>query len=74
LMLVGEQQVSARLPWLQAEIAMVRLAALVCLGATAGKALPGSQVRIGRDRAEPMESELTELVTLTAHPSSIRRS
>ena len=74
LMLVGEQQVFARLPWLQAEIAMVRPAALVCLGATAGKALPGSQVRVGRDRAEPMESELTELVTLTAHPSSILRS
>ena len=59
---------------LQAEIAMVRPAALGCLGTTAGKALPGSQVRVGRDRAEPMESELTELVTLTAHPSSILRS
>ena len=64
-------QVSACLPWLQAEIAMVRPAALVCLGATAGQALLGSQVRVGRDRGEPMESEL---VTLTAHPSSILRS
>ena len=68
------RQVSACLPWPQAEIAMVRPAALVCLGATAGQALLGPQVRIGCDRGEPMESELAELVTLIAHPSSILRS
>ncbi len=67
-------EVSACLPWLRAEIAMVRPAALVCLGATAGQALVGPQVRVGRDRGEPLESELAELVTLTAHPSSILRS
>jgi uracil-DNA glycosylase len=67
-------QISACLPWLQAEIAMVRPAALVCLGATAGQALVGPQVRVGRDRGQPLESELAELVTVTAHPSSILRS
>jgi uracil-DNA glycosylase len=67
-------QVSACLPWLEAEIAMVHPTALVCLGATAAQALLGSQVRIGRDRGKPMESEFAELVTLTAHPSSILRS
>ncbi len=67
-------QVSACLPWLQAEIAVVHPTALVCLGATAAQALLGSQVRIGRDRGQPMESELAELVTLTAHPSSILRA
>ena len=47
---------------------------LVCLGATAVQALLGSHIRIGRDRGQPLESELAELVTTTAHPSSILRS
>ncbi len=67
-------QVSACLPWLDAEIAMITPTALVCLGATAAQALLGSHVRIGRDRGQPMESDLAQLVTLTAHPSSILRS
>jgi uracil-DNA glycosylase family protein len=66
-------QVTACLPWLQAEVAMVKPTALMCLGATAGKALLGSQIRIGRDRGTQIESDLAELVTLTAHPSSILR-
>jgi uracil-DNA glycosylase len=67
-------QVSACLPWLEAELSVVRPRAVVLLGATAAQALLGSQVRIGRDRGRPMESELAELVTLTAHPSSILRA
>jgi uracil-DNA glycosylase len=43
------------------------------LGATSGKALRGSQIRIGRDRGTQIDSDLAELVTLTAHPSSILR-
>jgi uracil-DNA glycosylase len=46
---------------------------LVCLGATAAQALLGSQIRIGRDRGTAIDSDLAELVTLTAHPSSILR-
>ncbi len=42
-------------------------------GATAVRALLGSRIRIGRDRGRPLESELAELVTPTAHPSSILR-
>jgi uracil-DNA glycosylase family protein len=67
-------QVSACLPWLEAELTVVRPKAVVLLGATAAQALLGSQVRIGRDRGKPMESQLAELVTLTAHPSSILRA
>ncbi len=66
-------QVSACLPWLEAELAAVRPDALVCLGATAGQALLGGQLRIGRDRGRPLHSDLAELVTVTAHPSSILR-
>ncbi|MBV9047711.1 MAG: UdgX family uracil-DNA binding protein [Solirubrobacterales bacterium] len=67
-------QVNACLPWLRAELAVVRPTALVLLGATAAQALLGSQIRIGRDRGRPVESDLAELVTLTAHPSSILRA
>jgi DNA polymerase len=67
-------QVSACLPWLQAELAVVKPQAVVCLGATAAQALLGPQVRIGRDRGQPMDSELAELVTLTTHPSAILRA
>ncbi len=67
-------QVSACLPWLEAELDVVRPEAVVLLGATAAQALLGSQVRIGRDRGKPMESGLASLVTLTAHPSSILRA
>jgi uracil-DNA glycosylase family protein len=67
-------QVSACLPWLDAELSAVRPRAVVLLGATAAQALLGSQVRIGRDRGRRMESDRAELVTLTAHPSSILRA
>ncbi len=66
--------VSACMPWLKAELALVAPEALVCLGATAAQALLGPQVRIGRDRGRPMESQLAELVTVTTHPSAILRS
>jgi DNA polymerase len=67
-------QVQACMPWLEAELAVVRPRALVCLGATAGQALIGPSVRVGRDRGRPLESELAELVTITVHPSSILRA
>jgi uracil-DNA glycosylase len=67
-------QVTACLPWLEAERAMVKPAALVMLGATAAQALLGSQIRIGRDRGRPVDSDLAELVTITTHPSAILRA
>jgi DNA polymerase len=67
-------QIQACLPWLHAELEVVQPAALVCLGATAGQALLGSWVRIGRHRGQPMESDLAELVTITTHPSAILRA
>lgn len=67
-------QVNACLPWLRAELSVVSPAVLVCLGATAAQALLGPQVRIGRDRGRPMDSELAELVTVTTHPSAILRA
>jgi DNA polymerase len=67
-------QVTACMPWLNAEIELVKPEAVVLLGATAAQALLGSGVRIGRDRGKPMDSSLAEIVTITAHPSSILRA
>jgi DNA polymerase len=67
-------QINACLPWLRAELEVVRPVVLVCLGATAGQALLGSWVRIGRHRGQPIESDLAELVTITTHPSAILRA
>jgi uracil-DNA glycosylase family protein len=66
--------VNACRPWLNAELAVVRPQALICLGATAAQALLGSHIRVGRDRGRPQESDMADLVTLTAHPSSILRA
>jgi DNA polymerase len=67
-------QVNACLPWLRAELEIVKPQALVLLGATASQALLGSHVRIGRDRGRPIDSDLAELVTITTHPSAILRA
>ena len=67
-------QVSACLPWLDAELELVHPAALVLLGAVAAQALLGSQVRIGRDRGRALESELAPLVMITTHPSAVLRT
>jgi DNA polymerase len=67
-------QVKACLPWLDAELAMVHPPALVLLGAIAAQALLGPEIRIGRDRGRPIDSDLAELVTITTHPSAILRA
>jgi uracil-DNA glycosylase len=67
-------QVNACLPWLRAELQVVRPEAVVLLGATAVQALAGSQVRIGRDHGNPIDSDLAELVNVTTHPSAILRA
>jgi uracil-DNA glycosylase family protein len=66
--------VRACLPWLEAELEVVKPQVLLCLGATAAQALLGPQIRIGRDRARSMESDLAQLVTITTHPSAILRT
>jgi DNA polymerase len=60
-------------PWLEAELAVVKPAALVCLGATAAQALLGRGFRVTRERGRWVESELAEHVTATIHPSAILR-
>ncbi|HRC62945.1 MAG TPA: uracil-DNA glycosylase family protein, partial [Dehalococcoidia bacterium] len=67
------REIEACQPWLQAEIEVVRPQVLVCLGATAAKALLGPGVSVTRQRGRFIESLLAPHVTLTVHPSSVLR-
>jgi DNA polymerase len=66
-------EIGACRPWLDAEIAVVHPRIIVCLGATAAKALLGSSFKVSVDRGRFVESALAPLVTATVHPSSILR-
>ena len=69
-----KSEVDACMPWLRAELDVVKPNALVLLGATAGKALLGSGFRLGEARGRPIESDLAPFVTATIHPSAILRA
>lgn len=67
-------EIRACLPWLEQEIARVGPRVLVCLGATAAKALLGSGFRVTKQRGEPVPSDLAPHVLATVHPSSLLRA
>jgi uracil-DNA glycosylase family protein len=69
-----KSEVDACLPWLRAELGLVRPRVLVILGATAGKALMGSGFRLTRVRGQQLESDLAPFVTATIHPAAILRA
>jgi uracil-DNA glycosylase len=66
-------EIGACRPWLESEIAVVHPHAIVCLGATAAKALLGASFKVSVQRGSFVESSLAPLVTATVHPSSILR-
>lgn len=68
------REIGACLPWLEAELDLIRPKILVCLGASAAQALLGRSFRVTTERGRFVQSELAELVTATVHPSSILRS
>jgi uracil-DNA glycosylase family protein len=69
----NQEEITACRPWLEAELQVVKPRVMVCLGATAAKALLGSDFRVTRDRGKLVESDLAPLATGTVHPSSILR-
>jgi uracil-DNA glycosylase len=70
----NQMEVTACRPWLEAEIAQVRPAIVVALGATAAQALIGPQFRVTRQRGQFFALDIAPVVTATVHPSSILRS
>jgi uracil-DNA glycosylase family protein len=70
----GKREVDACMPWLRAELDVVKPTALLLLGATAGKALLGESFKLTQSRGGPLDSDLAELVVATIHPSAILRA
>ncbi len=70
----NREEVLACRMWLDDEIAAVKPAMIVALGATAAGTLLGSAAKVTRDRGKFFPSTLAPLVTLTVHPSSILRA
>jgi uracil-DNA glycosylase len=67
-------EISACMPWLEAELQQVAPQILVCLGATAAQAILGPSFRVTKQRGTLVDSELAPAVTATVHPSSILRA
>jgi DNA polymerase len=67
-------EITACRPWLEAEIAVIKPRAIVCLGSTAAQALIGPRFRVSTQRGTFVQSPLALLVTATVHPSSILRA
>jgi len=61
-------EIGACRPWLDAEIAVVHPRVVVCLGATAAKALLGAAFKVSVERGRFVASPLAPLVTATVPP------
>jgi DNA polymerase len=68
------EEIKACAPWLEAELEVVEPELLVCLGATAVKAVIGSKARVMKDHGEFLESRLGRTAVPTLHPSAILRA
>ena len=66
-----EREVVACSPWLRSEIELVAPAVLVCLGATAAKAMLGKAFRLTQHRGEMFDQLAGPALTATLHPSAI---
>jgi len=70
----GALEITACMPWLQAEVAVIKPKVVVCLGATAGQAVIGKSWRVTKDRGIFVPSMFAEHVMGTIHPSAILRA
>jgi DNA polymerase len=66
--------IKACMPWLKAELQLVRPAVVVLLGATAAQAVFGPKFRITRERGKVLEHPLASALIATLHPSAILRA
>jgi uracil-DNA glycosylase family protein len=68
------RHVEACKPWLQAEILVIEPQVIVCLGATAAKALLGGHFRVSRQRGQFVESAEGLPLLATHHPAAVLRA
>jgi DNA polymerase len=70
----NSSEIRACRPWLDVEIELVEPRLLLCLGATAAKALLGKDFRITQSRGKPITAEELPTVITTVHPSAVLRT
>jgi uracil-DNA glycosylase len=71
------RHITACRPWLVEELRIVDPEIIVCLGATAAKALLGSAIRVTKDRGALIERETSlgsRQFLVTIHPSAVLRA
>jgi uracil-DNA glycosylase len=69
----SSMEIKACMPWLEAELEVVRPEIIVLLGATAAQALLGPSFRVTRERGNFVRTNLAPYVMATVHPSSLLR-
>lgn len=67
-------EIRACAPWLEQEIALIAPEIIVCLGATAAKALLGRTFSVMKQRGVAVQSEWAPVVFATVHPSAVLRA
>jgi DNA polymerase len=68
-----QKEIEACLPWLKAEIELVKPKVVLCLGATAARATLGGPVRIGEHRGQSIRTPYGYDVVVTMHPAYVLR-
>jgi uracil-DNA glycosylase family 4 len=66
-------ELAACRPWLEAELAAINPQILVCLGATAARAIFGPAFRITKDRGRFATTRWASKTIATFHPSAVLR-
>lgn len=69
----GELEIEACLPWLEAELKVIKPQVVVCLGTTAARAAVGKTVRLKDYRGQFTETRVSSATFFTIHPSAILR-
>jgi DNA polymerase len=67
-------EVRACFPWLENELNLIKPQVVVCLGATAAKALLGRTFSVTKSRGIPVETHWAPVAIATVHPSSVLRA
>jgi DNA polymerase len=69
----GPADLAACRPWIEAELELLRPEVLVCLGATAARALIGPAFRLMQQRGTFLETQWAAQTIATFHPSAVLR-
>jgi uracil-DNA glycosylase family protein len=70
----NSREIGACLPWLDAEINLIKPLVLVAMGSTAAQALLGKEVLVTQQHGKFVETSRAPYAMATTHPSSILRA